>query len=116
MHAVAIIVGFYFQQLCCVLDDNYHFGFYKLSNLQPNDPCSFDLEFCCLFCLTLYYLEVRVCVCVCVCVRLERVYVHHMHADALRGQRRASDPLELKLHILVSICGFWDLKPSPLQK
>jgi hypothetical protein len=68
MHAVAIIVGFYFQQLCCVLDDNYHFGFYKLSNLHPNDPCSFDLEFCCLFCLTLYYLEVRVCVCVCVCV------------------------------------------------
>lgn len=32
----------------------------------------------------------------------------------LSGQKRALEPLELQLHNLVSVCGFWDLKPSPL--
>ena len=36
-----------------------------------------------------------VCVCVCVCER-ERLCVHE--CNALRGQKRASDPMELELH------------------
>ena len=36
------------------------------------------------------------------------VYVHHVDAEACRGQKKESDPLELKLQAVVS-CQTWVL-------
>ena len=50
-----------------------------------------------------------VCVYVCVCM--------HMNAGAWRGQKRAFDPLELELEVVVShLNGYWETNTGPQQE
>lgn len=52
----------------------------------------------------------RVCVCVCAHTHM------HIHAGACRGQKKASDTLELHLEMVVSCqMGCWALNSSPLK-
>lgn len=41
------------------------------------------------------------------------VYMHYVHVEAYRGQRRVSDPLELELQVVVS-CLRWMLGTEPM--
>jgi hypothetical protein len=40
--------------------------------------------------------------------------VHCVSADALESQKRASEPLQLALQLVVTALCCWDLKPGPL--
>ena len=57
----------------------------------------------------IYFLCVWLC---CLHVYLCTVYM----PGAFRGQKRASDPLELELTVVVSHYGCWESNPDPLQE